>query len=373
MEKKDLLSRLGNGEVILGDGSYVVTLEKRGYVKPGDWTPDAAPEHPKAVEQLAVEFARAGADITQTFTFWCHDNKLPKNCKFTCEQINTAACQIAKQVSKEYKTITAGGITFTGLYTGPESRELVRRELTGAVEVMVKNDIDVILCEYFRNIEEMEVAIEVALETGKPVGACMAIGPKGDENYVSVQECAIRMAKAGAHLVGVNCLFDPNILLEVMADMKQALQRSNLNPYLMVQPLGFMCPDGGNFGWIDIPEFPLACEPRQITRWDAKKFARRAHQLGIQYIGGCCGFEAYHIRAMAEELRDVRGSLPLASDRSLYEDAHFQQMSGYSKAYTAKTSENWWKELSPCTGRPLSMAFSRQQKPVALPEAIFKT
>ena len=46
------------------------------------------------------------------------------------------------------------------------------------------------------------------------------------------------MAKAGAQLVGVNCLFDPNILLDVIADMKKALDLHNLHPYLMVQPLG---------------------------------------------------------------------------------------------------------------------------------------
>ena len=36
-----------------------------------------------AVEQLAVEFSRAGADITQTFSFWCHEKSLPKGCKYT--------------------------------------------------------------------------------------------------------------------------------------------------------------------------------------------------------------------------------------------------------------------------------------------------
>ena len=33
------------------------------------------------------------------------------------------------------------------------------------------------------------------------------------------------------------------------------------------------------------------------------KFARDAYELGIRYIGGCCGFEPYHIRAVAEEVR----------------------------------------------------------------------
>ena len=36
----------------------------------------------------------------------------------------------------------------------------------------------------------------------------------------------------------------------------------------------------------------------------------------FRYIGGCCGFEPYHIRAMAEELRAERGKLPEASKKS---------------------------------------------------------
>ena len=77
------MSRLAAGEVIIGDGSYIYTLERRGYATAGVWTPEAAAEDPRAVEQLAIEFARAGADITQTFSFWCHEDKLPKGCKFS--------------------------------------------------------------------------------------------------------------------------------------------------------------------------------------------------------------------------------------------------------------------------------------------------
>ena len=43
-------------------------------------------------------------------------------------------------------------------------------------------------------------------------------------------------------------------------------------------------------------------EPRLSTRWDMHKFAREAYDLGIRYIGGCCGFEAYHVRAICEEV-----------------------------------------------------------------------
>lgn len=56
-------------------------------------------------------------------------------------------------------------------------------------------------------------------------------------------------------------------------------------------------------------------EPRIVTRWDVQKYARKAYDLGIRYIGGCCGFEPYHIRAIAEELGPERGFLPQASEK----------------------------------------------------------
>ena len=57
-------------------------------------------------------------------------------------------------------------------------------------------------------------------------------------------------------------------------------------------------------------------EPRQITRWEAARFAREAYEAGVRVIGGCCGVESHHIRAMAEELCEERGRLPAGSDKS---------------------------------------------------------
>ena len=42
------------------------------------------------------------------------------------------------------------------------------------------NNIDLLLVEYFNNIEEMEWAIELALTYNKPVAATMCMGPNGD-------------------------------------------------------------------------------------------------------------------------------------------------------------------------------------------------
>lgn len=42
------MERLDAGEVVIGDGGFVFALEKRGYVKAGPWTPEAAAEYPEA-------------------------------------------------------------------------------------------------------------------------------------------------------------------------------------------------------------------------------------------------------------------------------------------------------------------------------------
>lgn len=49
--------------------------------------------------------------------------------------------------------------------------------------------------------------------------------------------------------------------------------------------------------------FPIsALESRLMSRWDVQKYAREAYDMGIRYIGACCGFEPYHVRAIAEEV-----------------------------------------------------------------------
>jgi len=345
---KDLLARLAAGEVILGDGSYIFTLERRGYATAGMWTPESAAEHPEAVHQLGVEFARAGADVTQTFPFWCHEDKLPKGCKFSVDQINQAACDIATRVSAARGTIVAAGVTQTGLFQGDgpkPGKQEVQEELRAALKIYKHNNIDLVIVEYFRNIIEMEWAVEVALEFGLPVAA---------------------------DLVGVNCLFDPYTILEVMAEMKTALNLFGLSPYLMAQPNGYRIPDGGSFGWCEIDEFPFAVEPRQLTRWEARKWARAAYELGIRYIGGCCGFEPYHIRAMAEELRDVRGRLPESSDKSDYDLAIHKQLQQTMPRYHRKGDLDYWMNMNPSTGRPLSTALCAQKAPVSVRKSVLQ-
>ena len=73
------------------------------------------------MKTLGRELAKAGADVTQTFTFYSTDDWVgtfeeEDAPRLSCKQINTAACKIAKEVSEEYGTIVCGGITQTETY-----------------------------------------------------------------------------------------------------------------------------------------------------------------------------------------------------------------------------------------------------------------
>uniref|UniRef100_A0A2K6QQ03 Betaine--homocysteine S-methyltransferase 2 n=1 Tax=Rhinopithecus roxellana TaxID=61622 RepID=A0A2K6QQ03_RHIRO len=287
--KKGILERLESGEVVIGDGSFLISLEKRGYVKAGLWTPEAVIEHPDAVRQLHMEFLRAGSNVMQTFTFSASEDNM-------------------------------------------ESK-------------------------YFEHVEEAVWAAEVLKENDRPVAVTMCIGPEGDMHDTTPGECAMRLVKAGASIVGVNCCFGPETSLKTMELMKEGLEQAGLKAHLMVQPLGFHTPDCGKEGFVDLPEYPFGLESRVATRWDIQKYAREAYNLGVRYIGGCCGFEPYHIRAIAEELAPERGFLPPASEK------HGSWGSGldmHTKPWVrARARRDYWENLLPASGRPFCPSLSK--------------
>ncbi len=372
--KKNLLDRLRDG-IVVGDGGFVITLEKRGYVKAGPWTPECVVEHPDAVLQLHREFVRAGADVAQAFSFYASEDKLDNRGNLagsihTVAKINKEAANLAikaaSEVEGELAPLTVGGISQCPSYLNGDGKKKVKEEFRKQLRQF--KDLDFLLCEYFEHIEEMEWAIQACkdvvveeVKAGLPrkaICASMCIGPEGDLHDVSAGECAIRMAKAGANVVGVNCHFDPFASLETMVVMKDALEEENLlkKVHLMCQPLAFHTPDAGRQGFIDLPEFPFSLEPRICTRWDMHKYARDAYKMGIRYIGGCCGFEPYHIRALSEELEKERGKVCDASGKH---DKWGEGLKMHTKPWVrARASKNYWKSIEPSSGRPYAAALS---------------
>src|SRR6516165_12101705 len=98
-------------DVVLGDGSYLLELERRGYVDSGSsrekvgtgrgsgqFTPEVAIENPEALRELHREFLAAGAQVLQALTFFATREKLSRAGYGTyTESINVAAVKLARE------------------------------------------------------------------------------------------------------------------------------------------------------------------------------------------------------------------------------------------------------------------------------------
>ncbi|XP_039250161.2 betaine--homocysteine S-methyltransferase 1-like [Styela clava] len=365
--KKGILERLAEGPVI-GDGSMIFTLERRGYVKAGPWTPEATVEYPDAVLQLHREFVRAGADVVQTCTFYASDGKLTfakdKNeITHTSVELNDAACKLARKAADENGCLVCGGISPVPAFAQKKDESIVRREFSKQIEVYRKHDVDFVMCEFFNDIREVEICASEMKKLEKPFALSMRLGVMGDVKGVSVEECARRMAKTGADIIGNNCAYDVNTSLKVIKRVKEALEKEDLHPYLVCQPLGMHCPETEKspMGYISLPEFPFALDPRVMTRIEVHEFAREAWKLGVRYIGGCCGFEPHLIAAISQELAPERGGKQApGSDMMQAFGGEFFKKSAVSNIASGKqSSKEYWCGLKAGTGRPYNPPLSQ--------------
>ena len=97
--------------VVLGDGGSLFELERRGYVSAGPFTPEVSIEHPEALRQVQIDFARAGAQVLQALTYYAHEEKLRQIGKQSAmAEINAAAVEIANEVAHKYGCLVAGNL-----------------------------------------------------------------------------------------------------------------------------------------------------------------------------------------------------------------------------------------------------------------------
>jgi betaine-homocysteine S-methyltransferase len=296
-----LLDRLSRGPV-LGDGGYLLELEKRGYVQAGPFTPEVSIVHPEALTQLHREFLRAGAEVLQALTFYASEEKLATvGLAGRVDDINRSAVKIARSVADEGDALVAGNLSLTWAYdpTDPASADRVRALFDRQLEVQVAEGIDLVIGETFSFLGEALIALERARLTGLPVVITMsfensdAVAYEGD----SVGDCARKLVDAGADVVGVNCLRDPSRTLPLAAEMRAAVPRA----WLATQPVAYRVTDDRP-DFTGAPEFPFALEHLTLSRGEMADYAVAARDLGVRFIGSCCGSVANHVRAMAKAL-----------------------------------------------------------------------
>jgi betaine-homocysteine S-methyltransferase len=293
---KPILDQLAQG-IILGDGGYLLELEKRGYVRAGPFTPEVSVTHPEALAQLHREFMRAGAEVLQTMTFYASEDKLATvGLQGKVQEINRAAVRIARQVAAEGDVLVAGNLSLTWAYDpkDPVSPDRVRKLFDAQLAVMVEEGVDFIIAETFSWLGEALIATERIKKAGLVAMVTLSYeqNPHTYEGDTPA-DGARKLADAGAEIVGVNCLRNPEYTLPLMKEMRAAT-----SAYIACQPAAYHTPQD-HVDFTSLPEFPTLLDPLQLNRKEMAEYATKAREMGINYIGACCGAVASHIREMA--------------------------------------------------------------------------
>src|SRR5688572_17372108 len=174
--------------VVLGDGGYLIELERRGYVDSGSgretvgtgrgsgqYTPEVAIEHPEALRELHREFLRAGAQVLQALTFFGTREKLSRaGYGAQTEAINREAVRIARDVAGD-RALVAGSVSRTQLLEreGPASLGHARDLIAEQIRFLQDAGVDLLLLETFFRLDEMLAALECARASGLPIVATM--------------------------------------------------------------------------------------------------------------------------------------------------------------------------------------------------------
>ncbi|MFP3912160.1 MAG: homocysteine S-methyltransferase family protein [Desulfobacteraceae bacterium] len=299
-----ILERLNQGTV-LGDGGAVFELERRGYMSAGPFVPVVAVEHPEALRQLQVDFARAGAQVLQALTYYAHEEKLKQlDMAWALEDINTSAVKIAKEVADTYGCLVAGNLSNTWVYDPEDtaSHQRTRKQFDAQIGYQLPHGVDFFIAETLEYLGEAKIALDAIKSTGKP--SMITLGFKSSDRTldgVLLEEAFKELEDAGADIVGTNCFRDPQRMMPLARRIREAV-----SCFVATQPVAYRCSDEKPYFQIQEfegrPAFPLELDPFVLTRFEMAEYALEAERTAINYIGGCCGTAPHHLRAMAEAL-----------------------------------------------------------------------
>jgi betaine-homocysteine S-methyltransferase len=310
----NFLDRLNNDVVLVAEG-YVFELERRGYLKAGPFVPEVVLENPAAVAELHEEFLRAGSDVVVACTYYGHRAKLKAiGREDRLEALNIAALKLAKETAGAFGALVAGNLSNTWEYDPAvaASARAVRAIFDEQVAWAVQEGADFIIAETFGHLGEARLALEAIKAGGLP--AVITFSPATGQSCdgYSWEDACKSLHDEGADVVGLNCGNGPATMLPYLEKI-----RRKIDGWVAGLPVPYRTTeDQPCFQKLKLPNggtaFPVSLDPFLLSRYEMADFALKARDMGINYIGICCGAGPHHVRAMAQAL----GRQPVAGKYS---------------------------------------------------------
>ncbi len=290
--RRQLLDRLRQGPVIVGDGGMGTQLHRYGAPV------DAVFEYlnlidPAVVGRVHSAYAAAGAELLETNTFGANALRLAAyGLEPKVAAINRAGARLAREAAGAERFV-AGSV---GPLLPPRGSEVeveisTRRDLFRTqMAALADGGVDCFLLETFPGITDLLLALDIARELGLPAIAQLAFAEGGfSGDGLSVEQAAKRLESADPAALGANCGAGPREVLQVLRRLAAATGR----PLSAFPNAGFpQLVDGRTF-YLATPDYFAA-------------LGRDMAAAGASLIGGCCGTGPEHVKALAAALHERR-------------------------------------------------------------------
>ena len=233
------------------------------------------------------------------------------------EHINRVALKIAREVAEETGTLLAGGISNTDLFKLGEMEDpsgVIREMFEEQVRWSKEEGVDYMIAETISDFKEAKIALEVIKSFDLPAVVMFAVTDalaRKDGEYVTcdgvpVSEACRKLLDMGATLVGVNCSLGPSTMISVVEQICQKVPPEKVCAlpvtfrtteeapawHLLVDKT---CPENN-------PVYPNGLDAFYVSPVEIVQFTKRCLELGMKYIGICCGNTGNYTRVMAEAM-----------------------------------------------------------------------
>jgi 5-methyltetrahydrofolate--homocysteine methyltransferase len=278
-------------DILLFDGAMGTMLMERG-IKAGETSETWILDHPGDIVAVHEAYFAAGADVATTATFGATSLKLAHyKLSDRAAEINRKGAELAVKARRAGKFV-AGDIGPTGKLlkpAGDADEAMLAEAFTEQAQALAEGGVDFLIVETMMDVNEALIALSAAKSTGLPVFATISFTKK-PRGYFTIMgnkpgDSARALAKAGALAVGTNCSLRIADMVDVVAEMADAVEV----PIIAQPNAGNPETERGVTTYVDGPEVYARMTPDLI-------------RAGARVVGGCCGTTPETIRRMREAI-----------------------------------------------------------------------
>ena len=243
---------------------------------------------PERVFAVHKAYADAGADIITTNTFGANPLKYEN-----CAELVKAGVRLAKRTGKK----VALDMGPTGKLLKPMG-DLSFEDCYASYAEVVKagaEEADYVLIETMGDTYEIKAALLAAKENcSLPVIVSMIFDEKGRLlTGADIKTACAVVEGLGADVIGLNCGLGPKQMLPLVKEL-----RKYASIPLCVNP---------NAG---LPEVVNGKTVYNVSPEEFASYMSEIAEIGVSFLGGCCGTTPEHITAMIEKTKNIPDSVP---------------------------------------------------------------